>query len=517
MTISLAATLPLAAALVAAPAAPPKPTLVVLLTVDQMRADYLERFGPQFTGGLRRLMDGGMLFTNAHHDHAITETAPGHASLLSGRFPRSTGITANAFGVEDTSMKLVAGPGPGASPARFRGTALFDWMQKADGRSRALSVSMKDRGAILPVGRARQMVYWYAADGQFTTSRYYADSLPGWLREVNARAVPRLHEGDSWTLLLPADRYPEPDSVPYESGGRDFVFPHLLAPGPAAPSVFRFFPWMDELTVAAALAGVAATGLGAGPQTDLLAVSLSATDLIGHRYGPDSREVHDQVLRLDRMLGTLLDSLYRMRDSTRILVVLTGDHGVQAIPELAAQRGNDRAVRVRLDEAVDSARAVIRAGQGNPNALDVESGAVFLDRAAAGKRQVGDSALAVFARVARRTLGVQRVDRFEGLEKAPPTDVVARRWAQMFPKDFRPALVVTLEPGSIWGYGIVATHGSPHPDDSHVPILFFGAPFAHGRSATFVRTVDIAPTLAQVLGVKPLEALDGVPLAEAVR
>ena len=132
--------------------APAPPSLIVLITIDQFRGDYLDRFGPQLRGGLARLARGGAWFTNAHHDHAITETAPGHATLLSGRFPRSTGIMANRIGVIDDSARLLVGPpGPGASPRRFQGTTLVDWLQSRDPASRALSVSMKDRGAILPV------------------------------------------------------------------------------------------------------------------------------------------------------------------------------------------------------------------------------------------------------------------------------------------------------------------------------------------------------------------------------
>jgi hypothetical protein len=153
-----------------------RPSLVVLITIDQFRADYLDRFGPQMTGGLARLMRGGARFTNAHHDHGITETAPGHATLLSGRFPRSTGIMMNSLGVADTAAPLLDGAyGTGASPKRFKGTTLTDWLQAAEPKSRTLSVSMKDRAAILPVGRSRADVYWYSPDGRFSTSRYYRD------------------------------------------------------------------------------------------------------------------------------------------------------------------------------------------------------------------------------------------------------------------------------------------------------------------------------------------------------
>src|SRR5690348_17368318 len=164
----------------AAQARPERPTLVVLFTIDQMRPDYLVRFDRQLTGGLARLYHGGAVFENAYQDHAITETAPGHSVTLSGRFPRSTGITTNSAGVQDDHAPLLGGGGPGASPFRFRGTTLIDWLRVADERSRALSISRKDRGAILPLGRAHEQVFWYAPD-HFTTSSYYHDTMPSWI------------------------------------------------------------------------------------------------------------------------------------------------------------------------------------------------------------------------------------------------------------------------------------------------------------------------------------------------
>ncbi|MEP6992751.1 MAG: alkaline phosphatase family protein, partial [bacterium] len=168
--------------------APARPTLVVLITIDQFRADYLDRFGAQLTGGLARLSRNGARFTNAFHDHAITETAPGHATLLAGRFPRSTGIMMNRVGVEDDDSPLIAGGvGAGASPKRFAGTTLVDWLRASDPASRALSVSTKDRAAILPVGKSKSDVYWYSPDGRFTTSSYYRATLPDWVVAWNRR------------------------------------------------------------------------------------------------------------------------------------------------------------------------------------------------------------------------------------------------------------------------------------------------------------------------------------------
>ncbi len=498
-----------------------KPTLVVLITIDGFRADFLDRFGSQFTGGLARLKNDGAWFTNAHQDHAITETAPGHASLLSGRFPRSTGIVANRVGVGDPNSPLLGTSGVlGASPILFQGTELFDWLHARDARARALSVSAKDRAAILPVGRSRQQVYWYPGDGDFTTSRYYAESLPTWVKRFNARRLAQSYAGKSWTLLLPESAYHEPDSVSIEGGGVDFVFPHPIpADSQAAANWVRATPFIDEMTVALALEGVRELKLGEGPQTDLLAISLSATDLVNHRLGPDSREAHDQVLRDDRVIGTLLDSLFKMRDRSRVIVALTADHGFTPIPELAPGTTHPYPVRVSMAPALVAARLRMKSLKVDSSAIDVDQQIIIIDRAAF-QRAHADPAVVikVFEDAAKSIEGIARVDRFADLLKADTIgNPIIRRWVHQLPAGSNAELVATLTPGSIWAVPIVATHGSPYDSDTHVPITFYGPGVARGKYSQFVRSVDIAPTLAALLGIKPAEKLDGVPLRSALK
>ena len=496
-----------------------RPTLVVLITIDQMRGDYLERFGSQLTGGLGRLMRGGAWYTNAHHDHAITETAPGHATLLSGRFPRSTGITANRVGVDDDAAPLIAnGVGPGASPKRFVGTTLSDWLTANDRRSRTFSVSTKDRGAILPVGTSRSQVYWYSPDGRFVTSTYYRDALPPWVEAFNDRHFPQTFAGRSWDLLLPDSAYHEADSVSAEGGGSGFVFPHVLPDDPIdAASIVRGTPFIDEITLAFALHGVRSLSLGAAPQTDLLAISLSGTDYIGHRYGPDSREMHDQIVRVDRALGAFLDSLYRLRDSTRVTLVLTGDHGVGTIPELAPATTRPTPARVTLYPLLPALRAGLRTAGVDTLAFEIDQPIVLVDRLAFEKTNVNaDSAIASFADQVRRLPGVARVDRLEALRADTLSDPIARRWSHQFPSSAPVELVVTLTPFSLW-QGNIASHGSPYDYDSNVPLVFYGAGVQPGKHTEFVRTVDLAATLAEIAGVRPLERLDGVVLRNALR
>lgn len=497
------------------------PKLVVLITVDQMRADYLDKWSSQFTGGLARLNKGGAKFTNAFQDHANTETAPGHSTLLSGREPYRTGIVLNSEGVNDPRSPMIGGGGPGASPVRFRGTTLVDWIKSRDSRSRALSVSRKDRGAILPVGRSKQAVFWYATDGRFTTSTYYADALPDWVNTFNDRKIPQSYAGKEWMPLLPLSNYPEPDSVPIEDMGREPTFPHVLTLDTAvALGNLIAFPWMDDLTVQFALAGVNAMHLGAGPSTDVLAVSLSTTDAVGHRFGMSSRELHDQVLRVDRAIGVLVDSLYKLRDSSSIVFALTGDHGVTDAPEIAGASTSDQhPTRVDLYPLAERFADALAKHPGADSSFGFSDAIVVLNRNRLKRAHIdADSLVAAFADSAKHQPGVYRVDLVKDLATADTVkDVIARRWRHAIPPDWPAAAVVTLNHGNVWGASTTGVHGSPWDDDCHVPIVFYGAGVKSGVYDELARTVDIAPTFAQLVGVKVGETIDGHALTAAVR
>jgi predicted AlkP superfamily pyrophosphatase or phosphodiesterase len=497
------------------------PSLLVFITVDQMRPDYFSRFESQLTGGLARLYHDGAFYANAFQDHAITETAPGHSVTMSGRFPRSTGIVQNSEGVEDPKSPMIGGGGLGASPFRFRGTALIDWLREKDPRSRALSVSRKDRGAILPMGRAKQSVFWYATTGNFSTSTYYADTLPAWVERFNARRIPAQYAGKEWTPLLDASQYPEMDSVPQENGGRGGVtFPHLAPADPAlTASAFGAFPWMDDFTLQFALEGLQSMKLGTGPQTDILAISLSTTDAVGHAFGPDSRELHDQILRLDRYLGAFFDSLYKIRDSSRVIVALTSDHGVAPYPGVKSRDPNAGAgyVRAALDTAW-AAEARVAAALRDSTRFIWDTPFLLVNRAALTAGHLSpDSVVAAFVAAERKVPGVMRVDLVRDLARADTTkDAIARRWLHMLPPGLPVEAVVTLRPYSYWGQGI-ATHGTPHDYDAQVPVIFYGRPFKPGKYDEFARVVDMAPTLAAVLDTRPLERLDGHVLRSSMR
>jgi predicted AlkP superfamily pyrophosphatase or phosphodiesterase len=518
---------------VPSPSLAQRPTLVIHITVDQLRPDYLTRWAGELTGGLGRFLRDGAFFANGFQDHANTETAPGHAATLSGRFPYSTGISANAVGVETADAPLVSYPGTGASPFRFRGTTLADWMRARDPRTQVLSVSRKDRSAILPVGRAASnAVFWYASQvGRFTTSSWYGTELPAWVRQFNDERGVFALAGREWTLLRDASTYTEPDSVVGEPR-TDNTFPHVLATDSArVVSGIANTPWMDSLILVLAWRGVRAMGLGADTsRTDLLAVSLSTTDAIGHRWGPDSRELHDQVLRADQYLGAFLDSVFALRGRDRVLVTLTADHGVTPLPEIRSRfddnAGAFRVATATFRPAVAAARAKLRAAGLDTTAFRWEDLTLWIDRTRLGSTSFDPlPAARAFADSVRWLNGVQRVDHIADLVAADTVrDAIARRLIRMY----RPgeesypgvtALVaVTLSPLARLGQGgDVGRHGTPHDADARVPVAFLGRSFTPGRRDAKVNVVDIAPTLAEVLGLTPAERVDGRVLREIIR
>lgn len=497
-----------------------RPSLVVFLVVDQLRGDLLERYSSAFTGGFRRLLDEGLSFTNALHGHSSTETAPGHAALSTAVHPARAGIPANAWregqggdvervlNVVDRRERLVGTPGvPGASPRVLRRTGLADWVLEANPAAKVLSVSAKDRAAVLMAGKSKGDVYWFdALSGHFVTSTYYRSSNPSWLIRFNKQA-PRGYRGDSiWASTVPPEfaYLSAPDTAAFEGNGVGSSFPHRYHQERVDPDTDDFFFWfettpmLDRATLDVALTAMKEEGLGRRlGRTDFLSISFSQTDRVGHVYGPLSREQMDNLLRLDRLLAELFAFLDSSVGRGRYVVGLTGDHGVMTMPERLENGGLRLTAvdRARLEQGLSrAARESGERGQDDPSGSLVEVlgefpfvGPAFTHgELLAGTP--GDSMLALFR-------GTFTPDRAGGLLSGYGVEMW---WAE------------NVVDWTYASYG--TTHGSPFHYDRWVPLILMGPGIEGGRVEDPVKPLDLAPTLAGLAGIPFPDDLDGVSL-----
>jgi predicted AlkP superfamily pyrophosphatase or phosphodiesterase len=522
------------------------PRLVVLVVIDQLRADLLPRYGPAFDGGLARLAADGLRYVNATHDHAHTETSPGHASLVTGTHPSRHGMVRNVWWERDESggwaqvFNVVDEQAPmlgredlaGGSARRLERTGVADWLLEQRPGSRVVSLSAKDRAAVLMAGKSRDVVYWIEpSEGRFMTSTYYRSEDVPWVTRFNRERMPTFLAASAWEPAVPEEfrTLSRPDTVAYEGDRIHTHFTHyFLTPdertreaellravaegadpdtlevvfGEAGPGATHSEWWdgytagPDAAVLALARVAIEEEGLGSDGIPDLLALSLSQLDRIGHRYGPGSRESLEVLAQVDRELGAFLEYLDERVGAGNYVVALSGDHGVLDMPEYLAETGREGG---RLDRAaLETLQARINEAVRENSSQGPEAVVAAMAEAAREEEWIADawtgaSLLAgeapdSFAVLARNSL---RPDR--------PSGVLSRLGVE-----FR------LEPRWLtWQWPDGTTHGSPYYYDRHVPMVFMGPGIEAGEREERVATVDFAPTLAGILGVAPPEDLDG--------
>ena len=497
-----------------------QPRLLVWITMDQLRSDMLDHYSPMFTGGFRRLLSDGRFYTNATHDHSRTSTAPGHASLSTGTHPSRHGIVGNGWyerqgnewvqvsNVGDTTVKTLGGDLPGVSPRPLLRTGLADWIVAADSASKVASVSGKDRGAILPAAHVRGHVYWFEPNGGgFVTSTYYRDSYPAWAERFNRESLLKYMADTVWEFTAPASSIylSSPDTAAHELDGTHSYFPHRLSVQTERRDTVTFLAWMertplaDAATLEFAETMVRELSLGADESVDLLAVSLSQTDAIGHGFGPFSREQLDNLYRLDRRLGAFFTFLDNTVGRDRWMVALSADHGVMTPPEdPRAPQGSRRLTRGEREQAQKViSDAVAAGGDADAVAMRITAGLERLPAIADAwteKELLRGTPSDSFAVLARRSVYPGRAG-----------GIASRQGVEVHLAPF----VLASERGT--------THGSPYWYDRHVPMVFMGADIPAGRDDQRTATVDFAPTLARLLGIPYPRDLDGRALALGAR
>ena len=493
-----------------------KPKLLLAVVIDQFRYDYLLRFRADYHAGIDRLLTRGAVFTDAHYPQAVTVTAVGHSTFLSGAPPSMSGIVANEWyeretgamvtSVSDSKTFLVGGVGmrTSASPRRLLVSTVGDELKMSGAQSKVVSVSIKDRSAVLPGGHMADGAYWYDPDFQaWVTSSYYRETLPEWVKQLNAEHPAQRYLGASWR---PVDG-PE-TAAPYCTmvAGGDVRYCGSLEASPFGNEMIEQF----------AEHALDAEKLGQHSGTDILAVSFSSNDYVGHAVGPDDPSIRDISIRTDRLLGRLLERAEQQAGAGNVLVVLTADHGVAPMPEVnqARHMPGGRLSDIHLAERINSALAK-RFGPAEwlvagPSILMPYLNLKLIESRKLDRAEVERAA----ADAARGEAHIARVyTRSQLLEGRVEPDAIGRAVALGFFGPRSGDLLVLPEPYYLFDAS-GTTHGMPYGYDTHVPVIFFGPQIKPGTYTNRIVVNDVAPTLAQILGVEAPTSSIGRVLAE---
>ncbi|WP_432383686.1 alkaline phosphatase family protein [Duganella sp. P38] len=525
--------------------APALPKLVVVLVVDGLPNEQVQRYRDQFgQGGLRRMLDQGASFSNAHQAHGVTVTAIGHSAVLTGAYPYVHGIIGNnwidpvtrksVYCTEDRNYTYIGEetkPNDGTSPARLKVNTLGDELRYATGsKSKVIAVSGKDRGAILLAGKTGTAYMYMDKTGNFASSTYYMKQHPEWATKYLASKPQDRYYGKTWSALLPAAAYdgdaPEELNAPKAGGHNRLPYSYYSESGEIDAGYYaslRVGPYLDQLTLDFARAAVEGENLGRNPAgvPDLLGVSLSAHDYVNHAFGPESKLSHDHLQRLDRMLAEFFTYLDKRVGMDNVLVVLTADHGFPNTPEFArtqhfdAQRLDGDKLMAALDKHLQEKFGVAKLVQAwsLPN--------IHLDYALAEQNQLKhadvENAAAQYLLAQEGIVDTFTRTQFEsGAVQGTHINTLMRRaWNRESSGD----LMVITKPYWYFGSGASGTsHGSPYAYDTNVPLMVMGKrwikPGAYGQ---YAEVVDIAPTLAHLLRLRPPAGSEGRVLVETLR
>ena len=517
-----------------------RPKLVVGIVVDQMRYDYLYRYYNKYTtDGFRRLMDGGFNARNNHYHYAATYTGPGHAAIYTGSAPALNGIVGNDFYdrtlgrvlycAEDTSVSTLGNTGVAGkmSPRNMLVTTIGDQLKLAtDGRAKVVGIALKDRGAILPAGHAANGAYWFdSKDGNFISSTFYGNQLPAWVQDFNARKRPEQFMGQKWEPLLAMNQYTEStaDNEAYEGtllGEAKPVFPHEFTVQAGGPKyeVLRTSPYGDQLTKEFALAALKGEKLGQNGVTDMLCLSFSSPDYIGHAFGTHAVETEDNYLRLDRQLADLFAQLDATVGKGQWLAFLSADHGVADVPGFAQQYRIPAAVK-GYGEVNDAVKATLEKAYGPGQwVLSYMNQQIYLNHDLMAEKKV---AMPDVYELVKRTLlkqrGVINVINLHNLTAEPLPDLQTDLLRNVFFPTRSGDLYVLQQAGWFEGRAKGTTHGSTYAYDTHVPFVLYGWGVRPGQTFRRTHISDIAPTITALLGILEPSGCIGDPVGEAIK
>ncbi len=515
------------------PNTPPK--LVVGIVVDQMRYDYLMRYWSKFSeDGFKRLVNGGLNCENTHYNYVPTYTGPGHASVYSGTTPAYHGIVANdwysreenkiVYCSEDLSVSAVGGNvlSGTMSPKRLMASNISDELRLASQKkSKVIGIAIKDRGAILPAGHTPNAAYWFdgKSSGNWMTSTYYMTDLPQWVKDFNAMGRAQEYLSKPWETLLPIESYTEstPDETSYEGLFKTEtkpVFPHNLPTISSVSGVglLAATPFGNTFTTEFAKAAIIGEKLGQDEYSDLLAVSFSSTDYVGHQFGTSAIETEDTYLRLDKDLADFLLFLDKNVGKKDYLIFLTADHG-GAYNTTYMKDNRIPAGNYRLDSLKIRLERFLKPYYGDSIVTAVTNDQVYFNKNRINKfyinsRELEEKSVGFLM----NQEGVTGVLRGYDIANQDYSEILNLKIKNGFQPNRSGDLVIKYAPGWLEYGNTGTTHGSYYNYDTHVPLLWYGWKIPVGTISGYNRITDIAPTLSFILNIPLPNASTGEPI-----
>jgi predicted AlkP superfamily pyrophosphatase or phosphodiesterase len=496
-----------------------RPKLIVGIVVDQMRHDYLQKFYNRYgEGGFKRMMNQGVNCSNNHYSYAPTVTAAGHASIYTGTTPAVHGIVGNdwtdvltgkkMYCVDDSTVQTVGTTGKTGvmSPKNLWTSTITDQMRMAQNfRNKTIAIALKDRGAILPGGHTANGAYWYdSKEGNWITSTFYMKDLPNWVNSFNAEKQAASLTKNGWNTLYPIQTYVQSaeDESPYEgkiSGEKTTSFPHSFSTGNALESI-RTSPFGNTITKNFAIRSIDEEKLGQSQATDFLAISFSSPDYVGHTFGPQSIELEDTYLRLDRDIEDLLNHLDQKVGKGNYLVFLTADHAVAETPGYINSKKMPGGVFDRI-KAMNEIKNSLKLSVGTGDLIiGEENSQLYLDQKVMESLKL--SREKVFETIEKTLFKMEGFSRLIDLKNIQNTTIIDL-YKDMITNGYHPArsgdFMILLKPQWFIGYKTGTTHSTLYAYDTHVPLLFYGWNLSAKEISTKTNINDIAPTLANLL------------------
>lgn len=496
-----------------------RPKLVVGIVVDQMRHDYLQKFYSRYSeGGFKRMLNQGVNCSNNHYSYAPTVTAAGHASVYTGTTPAVHGIVGNdwtdvltgkkVYCVDDSTVKTVGTSGKSGlmSPKNLWTSTITDQLRLAQNfRNKTIAIALKDRGAILPGGHTANGAYWYdSKEGNWITSTFYANELPAWVNKFNGEKQAENLTKNGWNTLYPIQSYVQSaeDESAFEgkiAGEKSTTFPHSFSAGNALESI-RTSPFGNTITKNFAIRSIDEEKLGQGDATDFLAVSFSSPDYVGHTFGPQSIELEDTYLRLDKDIEDLLNHLDKKVGQGNYLVFLTADHAVADNPGYLNSKKMPGGAFDRM-KAMSEIKNALKLSVGTGDLIiGEENSQLYLDHKVMESLQI--SREKVFQTIEKTLFKIEGFSRLIDLKNIENSTLISN-YKEIITNGYHPArsgdFMILLKPQWFIGYKTGTTHSTLYAYDTHVPLLFYGWNLSAKEITSKTNINDIAPTLANLL------------------